>query len=179
MLLWCVLLLVVMHRAPFPRVWLFLLPLAALPVGFAVFRALERWRPRTAERDAATTAVAIALGLSALVIRSGAVPLARETGTLRDAEAIATSLGAVIRRGDHVIAPSPSNAPLQYYFIRQGLDTSVFSPPSEVPPGAYLIINTGEGFSTSTPINHPLLDYFPSGRLLARFPEAEVYQLVR
>ena len=119
MLLWCALVLVATHRVPFARVALFALPLVALLAGLGIASALER--VVRADRRVAALAIGscvLAALLGATVVVSRGVILSRETGTLRDAEAITTFLATVIRPGDRVVAPVPSNGPLMYHFAR-------------------------------------------------------------
>jgi hypothetical protein len=162
-------------------VWLFLLAPAALVCGVGFVSLLSRWTPSLGARAAsAWGAVVVAVVLGGVVWRSNEVLVSgRETGTLRDAEAITETFRGVLTPGDRIIAPIPSNAPLQYYFIRAGLDTAAFSLPTSMPPNVYLIVNTGEGFTIATRVAHPLMRYFGEGELVARFASAEVYRLIR
>ena len=123
---WSSWLLVVNHRAPFPRVWLWLFPLVAMLAAAGVVAMLER-RPRTArflELRAPAIAVAFAVGAATSVVLSRAVLLTRDTGTFRDAEQASLLLSRTLRSGDLLLAPIPANAPLAYYLARLGVDST-------------------------------------------------------
>ncbi len=138
-------------------------------------------------------APAVALGTAIVfgiaVVSSRAVLLSRETGTLRDAPEITQALGPLLRPGDRVIAPVPSNAPLQYYFLRAGLDTSYLSGVPDSAAKVYLVVNTAEGQTAESPLGERFVQQFSGARLMGKFPvqtsgraattSAEVYQLVR
>ena len=176
---WCAVLLLIMHRAPFPRVWLFLVAPAALFVAHGVIR-LARRRPVIhghIEAWPAATSAAVALIFAIVVILSRDVVTSRETGTLYHAEQITDALAGRLRPGDRVIAPLPSNAPLAYYFVREGLDTLYLSATPRDSSRVYLVVNTAEGFTLRTPLRDPLMRTFRNAQLIARYPTAEVYRV--
>lgn len=181
MLTWCAVTLLATHRTPFVRVWLFLFAPAALIAARGLVRIISRV---PIARDAAASSYGIAalvtaLGLSAITVESQDVITSLDTGTLSDAPAITQFLTPVLRSGDYVMAPLPSNAPMQYAFLRAGLDTAAFSRKAALPNNVYLIINKGEGASIATPIADRLIATFPNTDLIARFPLAELYRLSR
>ena len=176
---WCAFVLLVTHRAPFPRVWLFLLAPVALFAGHGLIR-LASVRSELEQRvvpRAGELSVALAIGLAIVVLVSGDIEKSRDTGTLRDADRIAQALSRALRPGDRVFAPLPSNAPLAYAFLRAGVDTAYLSTVPRDSSGAYLIVNTAEGFTLNTRLSDPLLRRFRKARLMARYPSAEVYRL--
>jgi 4-amino-4-deoxy-L-arabinose transferase-like glycosyltransferase len=176
---WCAFVLLVTHRAPFARVWLFLLAPVALFAGHGLIR-LASVRSEVEQRvvpRAGELSVALAIGLAIVVLVSGDIEKSRDTGTLRDADRIAQALSRALRPGDRVFAPLPSNAPLAYAFLRAGVDTAYLSTEPGDLSRAYLIINTAEGFALNTSLSDPLLRRFQKARLMARYPSAEVYQL--
>jgi 4-amino-4-deoxy-L-arabinose transferase-like glycosyltransferase len=121
---WCCWLLVVTHRAPFARVWLWVLPLVAALAGAGLVLILERW-PRTrrlAERHIPLLSVIYAAGAALSVVLSFAVLLSRDTGTYREAEEASDVLARVLRPGDRVLVGIPTNGPLEYYLHRRGVD---------------------------------------------------------
>jgi hypothetical protein len=179
--LWCAVLLMVAHRTPFPRVWLFLLAPAAMLAGLGVFRVLSRWPKlvRGLHSAGGEEAIVLAVVLAAVVVRSRSVIASRDTGTLREAQQITGTLAPLLRRGDRVIAPVPGNAPLQYYFLRAGLDTAYLSATPAATSSVYLIVNLGEGFTIDTPIGEPLMREYRQAELIGRSGSAEVYRLVR
>jgi 4-amino-4-deoxy-L-arabinose transferase-like glycosyltransferase len=172
---WCSWLLVVNHRAPFARVWLWLLPLAASLAGAGAVRLLERGA-RTASwiqfrAPAIATGIAVALGLS--VALSRAVRLSTDTGSFRDAPAAAEHLRRVLRPGDRVLAPIPSNGPLQYYMHRLGLDSGYLSLDERRASRIVAVVDAAEGHLLSTVIaRSPARDStrFTPPRIIARLP---------
>jgi len=44
-----------------------------------------------------------------------------ETGNFQDAEAVALDLNNDLKGGDRVVAVTPSDAPLRYYFMKHGI----------------------------------------------------------
>lgn len=118
---WCTVLLLLTRRAPFRRVWLFLVPIF---LGFAAAGLQKAWRtvrPRAATRRAAAYALfclALAGAGSWATIRSGAMVRDPITGILPDGAQVATFLEPRLHRGDFVVADIPATMPLVYYFQR-------------------------------------------------------------
>jgi 4-amino-4-deoxy-L-arabinose transferase-like glycosyltransferase len=142
---WCAWLLVVNHRAPFARVWLWLLPVAACLAAVELILVLEG-RPRTrvlVERRMGLFAVAFAFGLATCVVTSFGVLLSRDTGTFRDADEAAAFLSGVMRPDDLVLAGIPSNGPLDYYLHRRGVDRRSVS--YDRLRRVFVIVDAGEG----------------------------------
>ena len=126
---WSAWVLVVNHRAPFPRVFLWILPIAAALVGAGIFAVADR-RPRWAalvSTRASVIAIGVAVAAFASVVLSRTVLLSHDTGTYRDAAEAAARMRSVLRAGDRVVAAVPSNAPLAYYFDRLGIPRSYFT----------------------------------------------------
>ena len=175
---WCAFLLLVTHRAPYLRVWLFLVAPVALLAGHGSMRIVSRFAPAP-ERVAANAggvSIALAAMLAMVVLVSRGIETSLDTGTLRDAERIARSFSR-LRPGDRVLAPIPSNGPLAYYFVRAGLDTAFLSSVPNDSSRVYLVVNTAEGFTLNSGSRDPLLRRYTKARRLARYRSAEVYQL--
>jgi 4-amino-4-deoxy-L-arabinose transferase-like glycosyltransferase len=117
--LWCVPVLIVMRALPWPRVWLYLLPLyfiiAAAGLCYVVGLLARAVRLR-ASAACAVLALAISAGVGANVAHTRSVYYSEETGTLRDAERVAVTLGRELKPGDKLLAYSPAGAPLLFYF---------------------------------------------------------------
>jgi len=182
--LWCLLVLLLTHRVPFVRVALFSLPLVALLSGLGIVELLARAvAPARLETTAALTSVVVVGVLGLSVASSRAVLTSTETGTLRNAEEMATFLRTILRPGDRVLAPVPSAAPLSYYFTRAGLDASYLTATPSPTGHVYLVVNNAEGFTIKSPIRgEPFLQQFTKAQLLRAFPDtaapaAELYQL--
>jgi hypothetical protein len=179
MYVWCAFVLLVTHRAPFYRVWLFLVAPVAMLAGHGVMRVASRL-PATSRRltvPDGVPGIAVAVALALLVVFTRGVDTSRDTGTLRDAQQITKGLSGTLRPGDRVFAPIPSNAPLAFYFARARLDQAYLSAVPTDSSRVYLIVNTGEGFALNTPLGDRLLQKYTKARLVVRYPSAEVYQL--
>jgi hypothetical protein len=176
---WCAIALLVGHHAPFARVWLFLFAPAALLAGCGLVRVLSQMpvAKRGLEEFGAELALLSSMALAATVLLSRDISKSLDTGTFPDAEIIAHDLSPVLRPGDRVLAPIPSNAPLQYYFLRQTLDTAYLSAAPGDSASVYLIVNNAEGFTTATRLTEPFLNRFTNGELIGRYPSAELYRL--
>ena len=122
---WSAWLLVVNHRAPFPRTWLWFVPIAGGLAGAGILSLLERAGDRgrrLAQQGAPLIAVVLAVACSFSVVTSFGVLLTRDTGTYREAEEATAVIRGFIQPGDRVIAAIPTNGPLEYYFDRAGID---------------------------------------------------------
>jgi hypothetical protein len=112
---------------PFVRVWLYLLPLVYLVIGFglvSLLRLIPNARARHACLSLALAGGGLGLGLRAAVLDTREFSL--ETGTLYDAEAIITFLKNELQPEDYVVSMSPSSAPLVYQARRQNLPLDHF-----------------------------------------------------
>ncbi|HEY4133357.1 MAG TPA: glycosyltransferase family 39 protein [Gemmatimonadaceae bacterium] len=190
MSLWCVVLLLATHRVPFVRVALFALPLVALLSGLGITTLLSQVaRVKQSQNIIAAGSIAPAVLLSVSVVISRAVLASTETGTLRDAPAITQFLATTLHPGDRVLAPVPSSAPLEYYFVRSGLDASYLTAEPKVDGNVYLVVNVAEGFTINSPLHgEPFLQRFNDASLLRGFPatstgaaatpSAELYHLL-
>jgi len=175
---WCAFVLLVTHRAPYVRIWLFLVAPVALLAGHGVMRTASRLAPAP-ERFAASAggvSIGLAAALAMVVLVTRGIDTSLDTGTLRDAEPIATALSG-LRPGDRVFAPIPSNGPLAYYFVRAGLDTSYLSVVPRDSARVFVVVNTAEGFVLKSSLRDPLLQKFTKARLMARYPSADVYRV--
>jgi Dolichyl-phosphate-mannose-protein mannosyltransferase len=118
--LWAALLVLLQRVIPYPRVWLFAVPLylgtAAAFLGYAARRLAARvpWAE-------AVGLVAVVVWLSGLVLSSNAIRDSRETGALLDAPRVAHFLRLYLRPGDTVQATG-SDSILEYYLRRDGTD---------------------------------------------------------
>lgn len=177
-LVWCAWLLVVSHRAPFSRVWLWLLPIVALLAGAGLVVTLESW-PRTralATKRMPLLVLIVAAGFATSVVVSRAALRSKDTGTFVDAERVAAILSSVVRRDDRVVAPLPSNAPLIFYFVRRGVDPSVLYTDEEQANRVIVIVNQDEGQTLEEILEQSSLKDTSrySGRLVAELPSSAI-----
>ncbi len=121
LLVWCVPLLLLQRVAPYPRVWLFLLPVFLLEAAAGV---LMLARGRSLMRWFAPVLAASVVGVTSLgVYSSGSVLNSDDTGVFPQAQPIAHALVGNLGPNDTVQTCVARSLPeLQYYFSRLGLD---------------------------------------------------------
>lgn len=180
--IWCIPVLLVQRVVPYPRVWLFLLPLymALASWGLShVFRPIERI---TKHHHAiwAILCVVLSFSLGLEVVRRQSVYLSNETGTLRDAETIAVLLKHRLRPGDRVLATRPSDYPLMYYFGRHDISVNYLLTDMETTRRILVVVNeprqTLEGLLQEANISRS--DWsFP--KLVERFQFSSLFELER
>jgi len=128
--LWCAALLLVVRRDAGIRIWLFLLPLAALVAGAGLTALLAPAFLRLSARGRALASallpVALALAVSLHAVRTAAVfdPALGDTSTFRDAPEVTRYLASHLAPGDRVLAQIPTDGPLEYYMGRAAVPTS-------------------------------------------------------
>jgi hypothetical protein len=125
---WCSWLLLLTHRAPPARAWLWLYPVIAMSASVVIVAALQgRVRTRALVDRMGLSAAVFAALLAIRVVTARAVPTSRETGSFRDARAVADALGPSLAPGDLLLAAAPSDGPLSYYFDQVGVRPPVTS----------------------------------------------------
>jgi hypothetical protein len=169
---------------PFPRVWLFLLPLGTVLIGVGLVRCIRFLSARPVRVVAFFVTIAVVATWPLMIsIRNNSIRTSLETGTLPDAEAIVRDLRDTLRPGEAVITVSPSSAPLVYYARRAGLNMHHFDFPATdgAPPHAVVVINRRHA-ETLTDVLHQLgLDRRYAGqqfRLVKEYPSARIYRCV-
>ena len=172
---WCSWLLVVNHRAPFPRAWLWLLPIVAALAACGMLAALARWPASAswAQARALTLAIALTIGIGTSVVLSRAVVRTTDTGTFQDAAAAAAHLSRDLRPGDRILASIPSNAPLMYYLHRAGLDPSPLSLDERRARRIIVVVDAAEGQRLDEVIARSMARdtlLFSRPEIMARFP---------
>ena len=179
---WSAWLLVVTHRAPFPRIWLWCVPgLAALAGAGLVDVLSHRTRLAPVASRVPLLSVLIAVTASASVALSGAVLQTRDTGTFVDAQATAEQLAGTLRRGDRVVAAIPTNGPLAYWFDRLHLDPASLRLDEAAARRLIVVVNEGEGESVDDVLESPAARDTAnfSMTLLADRPLSKVYVFER
>jgi 4-amino-4-deoxy-L-arabinose transferase-like glycosyltransferase len=162
---------------PYPRVWLFLLPLILVTAVGLYGRLLEQLRRSTAVAAAAAAAVAAA-GVAA-VVSADSVRTSRETGGLLDAAPVAALLAREVEPGDRVFAPG-SDVILEYYLEREGIDGGPLLYEQDCRPRTFVVVNLLGGQTLSTVLPQ-LTTAGDLGRpvLVRRYPSAAVYSVER
>jgi len=109
---------------PFPRTWLFLIPLACTLSATGLAEWIER-RPRCTERIVAIGALVVAFASPLISVRQ-TVLTSQETGTLPDARQIIEDLTEGLATGESIVAIPPASEPLRYYADRGEVDLRHF-----------------------------------------------------
>jgi len=109
-----VILFVLKHQMPYPRTWIFLIPILAIVAdrGFTfITQAL-----RVPARASVLVLALFCVYESFHLLAKKGIDAYADTGTYLDAEVMAKKLVSLLNEGDEVIAPIfPSNVPLYYY----------------------------------------------------------------
>ncbi len=119
-------LLLIQKVAPSLRVWIFYAFIYTLAVSAGLDYLLSRYRSRPKKQrhgDAIYAIIVVALStfLSIQSLSSGAISQSYETGSLEEAPEIVEMLAPLLREGDCVMAPPPSDSILSYYLMKKGL----------------------------------------------------------
>jgi len=125
----------VQRQWPYTRAWIFVVPL--LLVGTArgleaAFSTLSRVVGSPIRRLKAIALPLLAVGVAAwsaaALASSGSISRSEDTGYSPDARNATLYLSGKLEEGDSVIVRVPSDAPLMYYFAREGLGLEYFKP---------------------------------------------------
>ncbi len=143
MLAWAVLLMLVMRRAPFVRVWLFLIPVFAIVAGAGLARLASRVRALSRPALAGLLPACLAIGLGWQLVTTGAPRLLTETGVFPDGKAVADRLAVELSPGDMVAARWLSQGPVDYYLRRSG-KTAPFVSMNDSVAGRLFIVQADE-----------------------------------
>jgi hypothetical protein len=181
---WSVVLLLLTHRIPFVRVWLFMLPLFLLAVGrglIHVWRDTIGYRLPSWKLEASWAAAALVVLLGAEALRSRAALESTDTGVFQPAREVAALLAPRLQPGDRVLAPIPTNGPLLYYFAERGLDTASLTVPMNRSRRAYLVLDTARGQNLDWAVRVGMIDpsQFRAPELVGRSGNAEVWRTER
>ncbi len=115
---WAFVLLVLMRRPPFLRVWLFLLPILAITAAAGVEVVLRGVGRRALV--AGVLAVATALGGAIGITARHTVASSAETGLIPDASRVAADLSAQLATGDQVVGRFRTQGPVDFYLRSAG-----------------------------------------------------------
>ncbi len=155
---WCAILLLATHRAPFARIWLWLLPVVALAAGTLGDALVSRLRGRVLRPYMPAFAVAVAVAGVSWGLATDAVGAMRQSGVFAGAEQIAAVLATQTQPGDRVLAAIPSSAPLRYYMLRAGADTALLSTPDSVATREIIVLNAAYGQTLPWAIANGMVD---------------------
>ncbi len=180
----CAIILVATRRAPFVRVWLFLLPLYLLAVARGVIRLAQRVVPRLASAPAEKTpwpTLVVASAVAAVSLSTRAAEYSQDTGAFPSARRVVDLLATRIRASDRVLAPIPSNGPLIYYLAERGLDTASLTRPLERADRAFLVLDVSHGQTIQWALSARMIDRdkFADPVLIGRSGDAQVWSADR
>jgi 4-amino-4-deoxy-L-arabinose transferase-like glycosyltransferase len=179
--LWCGFLLVVTHRIPFVRVWLFLLPLFLLAVARGIVRLAQRLRSSAAPSLPPWPAAALAALMVTVALVRDTVRASSDTGKFASARAMTDAIASDLRPGDRVLAPIPTNGPLLYYFASRGLDTALLNTPPEQTRRAFLVLDPSSGRTLDWAVSVGMIDpaAYREPALVLRGPDVELWRSER
>jgi len=185
--------LVLLQRViPFERVWLFALPLyficAAAGLAFALESVFDHvdvaLRVRLHPRHAmALVAVLVALFAGLRVERRGTVYLTNES---RGMPALAAWLKGQLHPGDAIVTVQPSDGPLRYYLLHEGVPTWFLASSSCAPdrnlPGPhrrFVVVNEAAGDTLQQVCEAAAQPHSQTGdaKLLVQFESAKFYEM--
>jgi hypothetical protein len=178
--IWCAVLLVITHRIPFVRVWLFLVPLFYLAVGRGIVRLAQRARSATSTIPSAAAVALAAVMVTAALVRD-TVRESGDTGRFASAREMTEAIASDLRPGDRVLAPIPTNGPLLYYFAARGLDTALLTTPPERTRRAFLVLDPASGRTLDWAVSVGMIDpsAYREPSLLLRRPDVELWRTER
>lgn len=181
--LWSLAIVATRRVVPYPRNWIFALPifLAGAAAGIAWVAGRCIGRPRW-HRAAPAVAVVISASLAVGVLRAGSVPASSETGRFRAGPSIASALAPTITTRDRVLSTGAANKILEFYFRINHMPTYLLHGRLQVPGRIFLVVDTGKSQTLEdqlSVLNRARVDLSDRAApvLLGRFPDGELYQV--
>ena len=159
--------LVAQRVLPFPRVWLPFVPLL-----FILAASWWRW-----PRFETIAAIVVALTLATLWL---VTPRPRDTGELPGVVDIARELKLRVRPGDAVLAGTPSDLPLAFYFAKLAVPADVLNPDVARANRVFVVCNRAYGMTLPRTLASLRIDL--RGFVTRRVDErgaAEIVEMVR
>jgi len=174
----CALVLVVTRRAPFVRVWLFLLPLYLIAVARGC---IQIWLRVTSGPASQWPTLILATALAAFAVGMRGAETTQDTGSFPSARDVVALLAPHLRPGDRVLAPIPSNGPLLYYMSERGLDTASLTVSLVRAERAFLVLDVLRGQSIPWALSSGMIDrdQFTEPMLVGRAGDAELWSADR
>ena len=177
-------LIAVQRVLPFPRVWLFLLPLFVIQASAGLCWIAGRLvQGRPLPPLIAVLAILLCGPTAYFVVRHYPVLRSPETGVLPDAKAVAAFLEGYVRPGERVLAPVPSSTQLQFYFQKDAPapESLISNEPGDLPEDRVIVVvNKLAGQALPQMLNEHGLDADPgSAQVLREYPSALVYEVRR
>jgi len=166
---------------PYPRVWLFLVPLylgtSAALLSYVGGRA-RALAPRAA-RPVAAIAIGVITWLTVLVVSSHSIRDSRETGALLDAPGVTRFLRGYLRPHDTLLATG-SDSILEYYLRRDGIDPGPLLYAKQSGRRVLIVVNTlgGQTLASLAQQLRPSADW-TRPTLVRVYPSARLYAVAR
>jgi hypothetical protein len=128
----CLAVVLAQRVAPYPRIWLFLLPLVGAIAAAGLARVVFIWK-RSALRVIAGLVLFATIGIAPLLAqwRSDSIARSRETGIMPEARQVVQFLKTRIDPQTPIVAVAPTSAPLVFYAQREGLSLNHFDRPDQ------------------------------------------------
>jgi hypothetical protein len=181
-LAWSTALLLVTHRTPFVRVWLWMLPLYLIAVARGMESVVRRLAARATNGWWDTVGpVVLGAAVVALALATGAAERSDDTGAFRGARAATGLIAPRLRPGDRVLAPLPTNGPLLYYFAERGLDTASLNVPLDGARRAFMVLDPARGHTIDWAVRARIIDpsRFAAPVLLGTADGVEIWEAER
>lgn len=145
--LWCLPVVLLQRLVPYVRFSLFLVPLYVGVASAGLVLLIQRLlnaSPRLERSLVLTAALAVTCGMGCSLARESPFQRSEQTG-LVDAPSIARFLKSYLREGDRVVAITPSDAPLLYYFRREAAPTRYLYSDLQESRRMIIVVNTARG----------------------------------
>lgn len=177
LLVWIAAFLLVQRVVPFIRIWLFLLPLYIGMVGAGLYALI----PHRPYREMAFTLLTVVtgIGLMVTVIYTQSPYTSLETGTFRDAEAVALWLDEQAASDAKAIYEHPSGESLRYYALRHDVPVGLIERDFRAYPVLYVIVNTEYAQDVASVLRENQIDrqLYGAAQAVAQFDDAVIYRL--
>lgn len=173
-------LLVVTHRAPVPRLWLWLLPLVLTLAAAGTIAVLEQraGSKRWVTEHVGILAMIVGFVGTLLVGLSSAVLLSQETGAYRDADRAVDALKPLLQPGDLVVTGGHAGGLMEYHFDRQGVDRSHLAVLPSRARRVFVIVDAASGeMLDQVPVPREVRDTarFTPPTVAATLPSSQIY----
>jgi hypothetical protein len=178
---WSLLVLVAMHRLPFVRIWLYLLPLVYITASAGLVWLASLVMRGIAPVPAAATAAIVGIALAAPVIATRAPEQLNETGPFPSGERVAGLLARSLQPGDGITGMWRASGTVDYYLRRAGTQ-ALFMNPRTLPKNRLFVIVDDERQETVASILEQRsipADSLGSPTVVERLPGTTVYVVSR
>jgi len=124
---------------PFPRTWIFFIPVFALIVDYGITVILEKG-PKMIQKTILSTVMIVAFGATFYLISSDVISDYPDTGYFPEAELAATYLGQIADGRDRLYADTPADWPLYFYLRTKGYPIPYYDEKGKEPRNIYYVV---------------------------------------